>query len=57
MEVFSKYLSPKHTVFHIYQKAMYVNRNSRRENGSGRTQDFLPKADNALKSYSDEKEK
>lgn len=36
---------------------MYVNRNSRRENGSGRTQDFLPKADNALKSYSDEKEK
>lgn len=36
---------------------MYVNRNSRRENGSGRTQDFLPKADIAVKNYSNEKEK
>lgn len=36
---------------------MYGNRNSRRENRSGRTQDFLPKADNALKTYPDEKEK
>lgn len=36
---------------------MHVNRNSRRENGTGRTQDFLPKADIAVKNYSNEKEK
>ena len=28
-----------------------------RENRSGRMQDFQPKADNAMKNYSDEKEK